>query len=97
MKTTRERGLDWYNKLPKLEQEELALDYYGCILLMDSEVEVMYLKEVPEEKMYSEQELRTLCTDVFNLGMEFRMKRLNGDYKITVEEVVSDFFANNLK
>lgn len=97
MKTTRQQAIDWWNSLGKTKRTDLSLDYYGCTLLMDSEVEAMWIKEVPEEKIYSEQEIRTLCLDAFNLGMDFRMRRLNGNDKITVEEVLNNFFENKLK
>lgn len=92
MKTQKQKALNWWNKLPKLTQIDLALDYFSSEYLMDDDIEFIYLKEIPQENYTKEDIL-----EVFNLGMEFRMKRLNGNDKITVEGVLNDFFESKLK
>lgn len=92
MKTTKQKSLDWFNGLGKTKRDELSRDYYGSELLWDDEIEAMWMKEVPQEN-YTKKDI----LDAFNLGMDFRMRRLNGDYEITVEEVLNNFFTNNLK
>nr|DAI89536.1 MAG TPA: hypothetical protein [Caudoviricetes sp.] len=39
------KALDWFNKLGHTRRQELALDYYGTELLMDDDIEQIYLKE----------------------------------------------------
>lgn len=60
MKTQRQKAIDWWNTIGATKQNELALDYYGSTLLMDDEVEFIWLRTVPQEIIYTEAEVRQM-------------------------------------
>ena len=39
------KALDWFNKLSKHKQEELSFDYYGTDILLNEDIEKIYLAE----------------------------------------------------
>ncbi len=60
MKTQRQKAIDWWNTIGATKQNELALDYYGSTLLMDDEVEFIWLRTVPQTITYSEKEVEEI-------------------------------------
>ncbi len=56
MKTQREKALTWWNSLRGYHQNDLALDYYGVTLVVDDEIEFIWLREIPQEKLYTKEE-----------------------------------------
>lgn len=45
---TKQKAIDWFNNLGKTKREELSLEYFGVVdLLMDDDILMMYLEEVP--------------------------------------------------
>jgi|GEM_PF-5364488 len=97
MKTQRQQAVSWWNTLGSTKQNDLALDYYGSTLLMDDEIEFIYLREVLPPKLYSEEEIINLSLTVMNLGMDLRQNQLSGyntkSGKEVLEEFLSNFFA----
>jgi hypothetical protein len=61
--------IKWFNDLPKLKKEELALTYYGTAILWDDEIEYIWNEEVPQERLYTE-------------GERLQYKQKQGDYSI---------------
>jgi len=58
MKTTKRKALDWFNGLSKIDRDELSLNYYGSLLLLDDEIEEIYLREMPQEETYAREQVR---------------------------------------
>jgi len=56
MKTQRQKAIDWWNTLGATRQNDIALDYFGSTLIMDDEVEFIYLREVTQERLYTREE-----------------------------------------
>lgn len=65
MKLQRQQSIDWWNSLGNTKRNDLALDYYGSTLVMDDEIEFIFLREVPQEKLYNREE-------VVNFGNKIR-------------------------
>jgi hypothetical protein len=71
----------WFNDLPKLKKEELALSYYGTIILWDDEIECIWNKEVPQERLYTESEVKDILRKyIQNERLQYKQKQ--GDYSI---------------
>lgn len=64
--TQRDEALKWWNKLPILERKEFCEDYFATDLLCDDEIIYIYIKEVPQEKLYREEEVQGLCMEAYN-------------------------------
>ena len=71
MKTQRQKSIDWWNSLTRGTKEEIALDNYGSTLIMDDEIEELWLKEVPKEKTYTEKEIKTMLFDAISNIIKF--------------------------
>jgi hypothetical protein len=65
--------IKWFNDLPKLKKEELALTYYGTAILWDDEIEYIWSEEVPQERLYTECEVKDILR---------KYKQKQGDYSI---------------
>lgn len=39
------KALEWFNKLSKRKQEELSFEYYGTDILLNDDIEKIYLAE----------------------------------------------------
>jgi hypothetical protein len=58
--TQKQQALLWWNRLRAVRKDDLALDYFGAILIYDDEIEYIWLKEVPPKKVYTEEEVHRL-------------------------------------
>lgn len=96
MKTQRQKAIDWYNGLGKYKRDMLSLDYYGSILIFDDEIESMYIHYVPQEKLYTEKELKEICHKVLNMGMILRQNQLAGYDGKSGNELLEEYFKENL-
>lgn len=94
METQRQKSIKWWNTLGNTKRNDLALDYYGSTLIMDDEIEFIFLREIPQEKLYDEKEIRSLCLSVMNLGMDLRQNQLNGFNCKSGNEVLEEFLSN---
>lgn len=58
--TQRQQAIDYWNSLTAHKRSELSLDYFGSTLIWDEEVEEIWLKECPQEKLYTREEVHQL-------------------------------------
>ncbi len=98
--STRQKSIEWWNKLGKIRQDDLAFDYYGSNILMDSEIEILYLVEVPQEITFTKEEVIKLvksfaddCESDENL-YSYYGRDINGNKILTdCDKWLNDFFA----
>jgi predicted phosphoadenosine phosphosulfate sulfurtransferase len=71
MKTQREKSIDYWNALGKTKRDELSLEYYGTLsyYLMDDEVEQIWIREIPQPKVYSEEDMIKAAQYGYNYHM----------------------------
>lgn len=94
MSTQRQKSIKWWNSLGNTKRNDLALDYWGNTLITDDEIEFIFLREIPQEKLYDEKEIRSLCLSVMNLGMDLRQNQLSGFNCKSGNEVLEEFLSN---
>jgi len=96
METTKQKALLWWNSMSNFTRDELALEYCATYNIMDYEIEFIYLEEVPQEKLYTEKELKEICHKVLNMGMTLRQNQLAGYDGKSGNELLEEYFKENL-
>lgn len=70
METQRQKSIKWWNSLGKTKRTDLSSFYFGTDLLMDDEIESIFLKEIPPEKLYSKGEIFALISAYNNANID---------------------------
>lgn len=84
------KALDWFNKLSKHKQEELSFEYYGTDILLNEDIEKIFLAEY---RYYIEFDGKRCFLCLFPAPNESK----NKDFK-TLEEAMNYMLdENNVK
>lgn len=75
------KALEWFNKLSKHKQEELSFEYYGTDILLNEDIEKIFLAEY---RYYIEFDGKRRFLCLFPFGEE----KCNKDFK-TLEEAMN--------
>lgn len=94
--TQRQQAIDYWNSLTAHKRSELSLDYFGSTLIWDEEVEAIWLKECLQEKLYSVKELKAICHEVLNMGMNLRQNQLAGYSGKSGNELLEEYLNKTL-